>query len=142
MKKIQTTIVIDAPPGRVWAVLMDFGAYSSWNSFIPRIEGTPSVGSKLNLMVKPPGKPAARISPVVERYEPERLFAWRGVFGSKRLLAGAHSFRLTALGQGTRFDQTEDFSGLLVGLLGGTLKATELGFNGMNLNLKSRVENG
>jgi hypothetical protein len=140
MRAIRTSIDIDAPPSKVWAVLTDFPAYSSWNSLIPKIEGAPGVGSRLKVTIHPPGKPASRLRPVIEQLEPESLLVWRGAFGFEKLLMGVHRFRLIPMGQGTRFEQAEEFSGVLVGFFGSTLKATELGFNGMNLNLKCRVE--
>ena len=40
----------------------------------------------------------------------------------------------------TKLMHGEDFSGLLVPLLGGTLKATEVGFAQLNEALKTRAE--
>ncbi len=37
MKKIESEIIINAPPGHVWDILMDFEQYHRWNSFTPRI---------------------------------------------------------------------------------------------------------
>ena len=40
----------------------------------------------------------------------------------------------------SRFTQAERFSGILVGLFGGALDKTEIGFEQMNAALKARVE--
>ena len=56
-------------------------------------------------------------------------------------MIGDHAFELQALpGDRTRFIQSERFSGILVGLVGGTLDKTEHGFAAMNAALKSKVE--
>ena len=38
---LDTSIDIDAPPQRVWDVLLDLRAWQEWNPFIPFITGTP-----------------------------------------------------------------------------------------------------
>jgi hypothetical protein len=54
---------------------------------------------------------------------------------------GEHSLRIEPLASGrSRFVQSERFSGLLVGLVKGTLAKTEAGFGQMNAALKARVE--
>jgi hypothetical protein len=54
---------------------------------------------------------------------------------------GEHYFLLEPIGsERTRFTQGEKFSGLLVGLLGGMLSATEAGFKAMNTALKKQAE--
>ncbi|MBS1116012.1 MAG: hypothetical protein H6Q87_396, partial [candidate division NC10 bacterium] len=40
MQRISTSIDIAAPVERVWAVLMDFPAYSRWNPFIVALVGS------------------------------------------------------------------------------------------------------
>ena len=57
------------------------------------------------------------------------------------LFDGEHSLRIEPLDGGrSRFVQSERFTGLLVGLVKGTLAKTEVGFEQMNAALKARVE--
>ena len=43
--ELRAEVEIDADPGSVWAVLMDFGAYPDWNPFIHADRGDPGGGS-------------------------------------------------------------------------------------------------
>jgi hypothetical protein len=54
---------------------------------------------------------------------------------------GEHYFLLEPIGENrTRLTQGEKFSGLFVGLLGGTLAAAATGFKAMNTALKQQAE--
>jgi hypothetical protein len=134
-------VLIDAAPERVWAILMDFAAYPSWNPFIVGIEGEARVGTRLTVNVQPPGWTAQTFKPVVLTVEPARAFVWRGTLPIiPGLFAGEHSFRLTPQGDRTSFLHAESFSGLLVPLLKKMLARTEEGFQQMNAALKARAE--
>jgi len=39
MKKIETEIIINTTPERVWEILIDFENYPNWNPFIRAIVG-------------------------------------------------------------------------------------------------------
>jgi hypothetical protein len=66
---------------------------------------------------------------------------WLGRLLFPGVFDGEHSLRIEPLdGGGSRFVQSERFSGLLVGLAKGTLAKTEAGFENMNAALKARVE--
>ena len=72
---------------------------------------------------------------------PERELRWIGRFLVPGLFDGEHSLRIERLDNNrSRFVQSERFSGLLVGLVKGTLAKTEAGFEQMNTALKARVE--
>ena len=59
-QEIETSILINAPPSRVWQVLTDFHAYPAWNSFIRVISGPLHEGARLSLQITPPGKASMR----------------------------------------------------------------------------------
>jgi hypothetical protein len=141
MREPRTEVAIDAPPERVWRVLTDFGAYPEWNPFIRSIEGEAKVGSRLKVRIEPPGARGMTFRPTVRAAEPARELRWLGRLLLPGLVDGEHRLALEPLAGGrSRFIQSERFSGLLVGLLGGTLTATERGFEQMNEALKRRVE--
>ncbi len=139
--EIRHEIEIDAPPAAVWSVLADTDHYPDWNPFVQRLSGDLRPGARLEARVAPPGGRALTFKPTVLSAEPERELRWLGRFLLPGLLDGEHRFRLEPLpGGGTRFVQSERFSGILVRLVGSTLRRTELGFEQMNEALKRRVE--
>jgi hypothetical protein len=138
---ISTTIDIDASPREVWEVLTDFAAYGEWNPFMDRIEGTPSVGSKLRVHMTPPNGRAVTFKPKVLVATPERELRWLGRLGFGGLFDGEHFFVLGANADGsTRVTNGEAFSGILVAAMKGTLRNTDAGFAAFNGSLKERVE--
>jgi hypothetical protein len=137
---IETSVLIAAPPSHVWSVLTDFDAYPSWNPFIRSLAGDKRVGANLEAVIAPPGQKAQTFRPVVVEIVPERVFRWRGTLPIPGLFTGEHRFELATEASGTRFTQSERFTGLLVPLLGGILAATERGFRAMNEELKARAE--
>ena len=141
MSELRTEIEIDAPPERVWQVLTDFGAYPEWNPFVRSIEGEPRVGSQLKVRIEPPGARGMTFRPTVRSAEPARELRWLGRLFLPGLVDGEPRLALEPLEGGrSRFIQSERSSGLLVGLLKGTLTATERGFEQMNEAFKRRLE--
>jgi len=140
-RRIETGIEIDAPPSRVWKLLTDFPRMPVWNPFIKSISGTLAQGSRLSIHIVPPGKSGMRFKPTVLSVRPERELRWLGHLLVSGLFDGEHYFLLEPVGEGrTLLRQGEQFSGLLVGLLSGTLSATEEGFKAMNAALKQQAE--
>lgn len=137
---IETEILIQAAPDRVWAALMDFPAYPSWNPFILAIEGKAEPGETLRVTMRPPGGKPQTFKPKVLRADPPEAFVWRGSLPIPGLFTGEHSFQLTRAGDGTRLRHSESFSGILVPFLRKMLVRTEEGFNQMNAALKARAE--
>ncbi len=142
-RRIETSIVINAPPARVWAVLTDFARMPSWNPFIKSISGDLAPGARLSVTIAPPGKSGMQFKPTVLSVRPDCELRWLGRLLIPGVFDGEHYFLLEPLSEGrTRLTQGEKFSGLLVGLLSGALSATEAGFNAMNSALKREAELG
>ena len=141
VRRIETDIEINAPAARVWALLTDFSGMPSWNPFIKSISGDLVEGARLSVYITPPGKSGMRFKPTVLVLRPERELRWLGHLLVSGLFDGEHYFLLEPLAESrTRLTQGENFSGLLVGLLGGALSATESGFKAMNAGLKQQAE--
>ena len=141
MRELRREIEIDAPSERIWAVVTDFGAYPDWNPFIRRISGELREGARLEVRIEPPGARAMTFKPTVRSVEANRELRWLGRLLLPGVFDGKHSLRIEPLdGARSRFVQSERFSGLLVGLVKGTLAKTEGGFEQMNTALKKRAE--
>jgi hypothetical protein len=137
-------VEINAPPARVWSVLMEFAAYGAWNPFIRSIRGEAKVGAKLDVQIHPPKGRPMRFRPVVQRAERDSAFVWKGNLGIPGLFDGEHRFELESIGPGaTKFRHGETFSGLLVPLIWGMMaENTRQGFETMNTAIKQRCESG
>ena len=141
MRELRREIEIEAPPERVWAVVTDFAAYPEWNPFIRSISGDVQEGARLEVRIEPPGARAMTFKPTVRTVAVNRELRWLGRLLVPGVFDGEHSLRIEPLEVGrSRFVQSERFSGLLVGLVKGTLTKTEAGFERMNAALKARAE--
>jgi len=141
--QLRTEIEILASPARIWETLSEFSRFAEWNPFIPEIAGPLEVGGKLEVVVAPPGGSEMKFRPTLLKVEPGRELRWQGKLFIKGLFDGQHFMQLVELAPGrTRFIHGEDFSGILVKLLGSTLTRTARGFVLMNQALKRRVEEG
>jgi hypothetical protein len=112
---ISTVVEIDAPPARVWSVLVDLPAYREWNPFIVDASGRVAVGETLSLRMAIPGREPMTIDPRLLVVDPERELRWKGRLVLPGLFDGEHWFVLTSLADGrTRLDHSENFSGILL----------------------------
>ncbi|MEU6644647.1 SRPBCC domain-containing protein [Saccharomonospora sp. NPDC046836] len=79
MPTIETTIDIDAQPGRAWEVLVDFPAHPDWDPFILNIAGELRPGARLAVTVAPPGGEPMEFRPkVVDVTRGAALPGWGG----------------------------------------------------------------
>lgn len=136
-KKIETEILINASPARVWAILIDAERYPAWNPFIKSMTGDINVGNKIKVIAGD-----MKFKPRVLAVERGHKFSWRGrlLFGG--LFDGRHTFELIDNGNGTTtFRQYENFTGLFVPFFKKRLDTeTRADFEGMNKKLKELAE--
>jgi hypothetical protein len=112
---IATAVEIDAPPSRVWDVLVDLAAYPEWNPFIVEAQGIVAAGETLSLRMALPGREPTTVEPRLLVVDPGRELRWRGRILIPGLFDGEHAFVLTPLDDGrTRFDHSERFAGILL----------------------------
>lgn len=141
MQHIETEILINAKPEKVWTVLTDFEKHPTWNPFIKSIEGEKSVGKQLKVSIQSPNGGGMTFKPVVLTYDVNKEFRWKGKLVISGIFDGEHYFRLIDMGEGTtKFVHGEKFSGILVPLMGGALNKTKAGFQLMNEALKRECE--
>jgi hypothetical protein len=138
---ISTAVEIDAPPARVWSVLVDLSSYKEWNPFIVDASGKVAVGEKLSLQMALPGRDPMSISPRLLVVEPERELRWKGRLVVPGLFDGEHVFELTPLANGrTRVDHWERFAGVLLPIARSMVyDATVESFHALNAALAQRA---
>lgn len=141
-KQIETEIEIDASAETVWKILTDFDAHPSWNPFVREISGIPKEGERLRVFIQPAGGKGMVFKPKVLKAEQNRELRWLGRLFIPGFFDGEHYFRIEPIGENrVRFVHGENFSGVLVGLMAGSLdKGTADGFRAMNEALKRRAE--
>ena len=142
MYRLDTRIEINASAERVWSILMDFPGHARWNPFVRSIDGLPTVGESLNVLIQPAGSSGMRFRPTVLIIDPKREFRWKGKLVIRGLFDGEHFFKLEPKSDAQLvFHQGEVFSGLLVPFLRRSLDgATKQGFVAMNEALKREAE--
>jgi hypothetical protein len=134
---------IAAPPSRVFAQLTDFASFPIWNPMIVKAEGDARLGARLKISVAAPDDSGQtfRFTPVITAFQPGKALAWKGSLPIPGLFDGLHFWRLIAEREGTRLVHGEDFSGLMVSLMGRKrIEAFLPGYQAMNAALKARVE--
>ncbi len=141
MQHIETEIIINAQPDKVWSVLTNFENYPKWNPFIKSIEGETAVGKQLKVFIQPPNGSGMTFKPEVLAFDANKEFRWKGKLFVKGIFDGEHFFRLVDMGDGTtKFIHGENFSGFLVPFVSGILGKTKVGFELMNEALKRECE--
>ena len=142
MKELHTEIDIAAPVDRVWTILTDFAAFPSWNPFVTQAEGDIREGARLRVRIEPPGGRAMTFTPTVLRAAPGEELRWVGRLLLPGIFDGEHCFQLSSTTDGgTHLVQREEFRGVLVPLLWGSMATnTQRGFEAMNGALKARAE--
>lgn len=105
---------IDAPPSRVWELLTDADSYDRWNDAVIDIEGPIETGNTIKLVSVV--NPDRTFKLKVVDMEPTRRMVWADgmPFG---LFKGERTYTLAPADGGTEFTMTEEYSGLLSGLI-------------------------
>lgn len=138
-KELTTTILINASPEKVWAILINFKDYRTWNPFIKSITHTQklAVGNKIKVVLD-----GMTFIPKIRAYDTNQEFRWLGHLFFPGLFDGDHCFQVIDNGDGTTyFIQSEVFKGLLVPLFNKKLDTDiKAGFEAMNEALKVEVE--
>jgi hypothetical protein len=142
VRQLRAEIEINAPAERVWAVLVDFGAYRDWNPFMTSVTGRVEVGSCFSARIEAPSAGARTIKLRMRAVDPLRELRWTGAFPYHLpgLLTGERVITLEPLpGDRVRLVQVATFRGVLVRIVR-WMYAYQPGFELMNAALKMRAE--
>ncbi|HKR74551.1 MAG TPA: SRPBCC domain-containing protein [Candidatus Nitrosocosmicus sp.] len=142
MKEIRTEIDIQAPLEKVWELLTDFKNFELWNPFIRKIEGIPSLGTKIKIHLHTSAGKSRTYQPKITKLEPFKELRWFGKSTIPGIFNGERIFILEPIESSQiRFIHKEIFTGLLVHLVGNRLdKDMYSSFISMNEALKERAE--
>lgn len=141
-KLVYSEILIQASPERVWQEFTAFDTYASWNPFIKSLKGNIVVGTKIEVVLTPPGKKGMKFKPEVLAFDSLRQLRWVGKLIIKGIFDGEHVFLIKDNKDGTStFIQFERFKGILIPFMKKMLEGNTLnGFRHMNEALKVRCE--
>src|SRR3712207_5599851 len=110
MKSYEASSVIDAPPDRVWAVLVDDTGYGDWDSGVS-VDGRIAPGERIKVTSEANPRRAFPVR-VTEFSAPSRM-TWSGGM-PLGLFRGVRTFRLEPRdGDGTIFTMREEYTGPL-----------------------------
>src|SRR5262245_8456299 len=99
MRRLASSLEIDAPPERVWEQLTDFAGFPGWNPFIRRASGVLQAGTRIQITLKL-GKSERTFRPMLSKVEPNRELRWLAQVGPKGVFDVERIFELQALGNG------------------------------------------
>jgi len=120
---------------------MDFDNFSKWNPFMKQISGDPEVGSRIHVFLQPPNSRGILFNPKILEFKPEEKIRWLGHLWVPKIFDGEHSLIIKKRDtDNVLFIQKEEFTGILVPILGGLLKDSKKGFEMMNKALKEEAE--
>jgi hypothetical protein len=132
---IRTTI--QAQPDAIWTLLTDAAGFPRWNSTVTSIEGQIAEGHTLQLKV--PTAPERVFKPKVSAVTAARSMTWSD--GMAPMFKGVRVFTLTPNADGsTEFAMTEEFSGLMLPMIKGSLPDFALVFETYAADLKRAAE--
>ena len=143
MKTIETNIVIDSTPEKIWDVLTNFEEYELWNPFMIKVVGNASLGSKIEVNIKTISGKNRSYYPIITKCETNKELRWKGKSFLPGVFDGERVFVLKKSDDDkVSFSHKEIFSGLGVKLVGNKLDENlREGFVRMNEALKVRAEN-
>ncbi len=132
---INTTI--HASPDQIWALLTDAAGFPRWNSTVTSIEGEIAEGQTLKLKV--PATKERVFKPRVSKVVPGRSMLWSD--GMAPMFKGVRTFTLTPNADGTtEFSMREEFSGLMLPMIKGSLPDFAPMFEAYAADLKRAAE--
>jgi len=138
MPRFETTITIKAPAQMIWEILVDAANWPTWNSTVDKVDGTIAPGESITVYAKVnPGR--AFPVKVTEFAAPQRM-VWTGGM-PLGLFKGVRTYTLTSRDEGeTDFTMSEEYSGLLAGMMTRSIPDLQPAFDEFARSLKAKAE--
>ena len=131
---VQVDVIAPAPA--LWARLTNAKGFPSWNSTVTEIGGEIALGNKLAIRV--PIAPDRVFSPKVVEFVPDQRMVWRDGFAP--MFQGTRTYTLTTTPNGTTFSMVEQFSGIMLPMIKGSLPDFRPVFDQYAADLKRECE--
>jgi hypothetical protein len=130
---------INTSPEKVWQILTDASKYHEWDPGIIRLEGKIAPGEQLTIQAKV--APDRLFKPSVITFDPNRKMVWRSGM-PLGLFQGTRTFLLEPQSDGkVSFTLREEYTGLLLPMIGKQLPDFNPIFAAFAAALKNRAEN-
>jgi len=141
MKKFELSIEINSPKEEVWKILTDFKNFKTWNTIVPKGEGSLVERNTLELKLKLNSGRLKPFSCKVEKVRRRKYFLLSKKLGSKKLLYMKHYFYLEEMeNNGTRVTQKWEVQGIIPKLFWKQISNGISAFKIMNEDLKKASE--
>jgi hypothetical protein len=142
LKTIETNIVIDSTPQKVWNILTNFKEYELWNPFMTKVVGDANLGSKIEVNIKTMNGKERTYYPIITKCNTNSELRWKGKSILPGVFDGERIFILErSVDDKVSFSHKEIFSGLGVKFVGNKLDENlRDSFVRMNEALKIRAE--
>ncbi len=143
MKTIETKIMVDSTPEKIWSVLTNFKEYENWNPFMIKIIGDAKLGSKIEVQIQTVKGKKRTYKPIITKFEINKELRWKGKSLLPGIFDGERIFIIEKSAHNkVSFLHKEIFKGLGVKLIGSKLDEDLIeSFKKMNIALKTRAEN-
>jgi hypothetical protein len=140
MKRFSASTNIKASKETIWKIITDAPNYPTWDPGVIRIEGTIAPGQKITAYSKlNPNRP---FPAKVTEFVPVERMVWSGGM-PLGLFKGVRTFKLIPKGDGSiDFTLSEEFSGPLLPMIGGSIPDMTQNFQDFVAGLKARAERG
>lgn len=142
MKTIETVIIVDSNPDKIWSILTNFKEYELWNPFMIKVVGNAILGSKIEVNIKTISGKQRTYFPIITKCEINRELRWKGKSFLPGIFDGERIFVIEKSNDNkVSFLHKEVFKGLGVKLVGNKLdQDLRESFVRMNKALKARAE--
>ena len=130
-------IQIAAPPEKVWGILTNAQAFPKWNSTVEEIDGKIALGEQIKLKAKI--APGRVFKLKVAEFAPSERLVWKD--GMAPMFTGVRTYTLAKRNDGsTEFSMVEDFRGVMLPMIAGSLPDFTAPFEQFASDLKRAAE--
>jgi hypothetical protein len=137
MKSYEAMTTINAPPEKVWDILVDATKYSAWDSGVEKVEGDIKPGNTIKVYSK--AAPGQAFPVKVAEFIPPYKMVWSGGM-PLGLFKGVRTFTINAAGEGTSFRMREEFTGPMLPLIWKSMPDLGPSFQQFANGIKARAE--